>query len=153
MAKLKSEDEKAKKKQKKDFDRHHRAMEVPPLTPGERVWIPDRESKAVVDCEVAPRSYEFTTSEGSTVRRNQSSVQKLPEYQLDQEQEAQSSVQELPKPDQEETMPRSQMPEVLEPGQPSQPTSFPLTSVPETAPLRRSARVPKLREFWEPRWN
>ncbi len=69
----------AKERQKKDFDKYHRAKETPPpLAPGERVWIPDRESEALVESEVAPRSYEFTTSEGSTVRRNQSSVRRLP---------------------------------------------------------------------------
>ena len=65
--KLKSSDEEAKRKQK-DYDRHHRVNHSSPLSSGDRVWIPDLEAEAVVNMEVAPRSYKFMAEDGSTVR-------------------------------------------------------------------------------------
>lgn len=41
------------------------------------MWIPDRESEGRVEQEVTPRSFEPITSDGITLRRNQSSVHQL----------------------------------------------------------------------------
>lgn len=70
MGLVKSKDKTCKKTQKQNYDKRHRSRELPPLTAGDAVWIPARETEAVVGEEVAPRSYEVTTSSGSTIRRN-----------------------------------------------------------------------------------
>ena len=151
---LKCQDTKAKARQKKDFDRYHRAKETLPLSPGERVWIPDRESEALVGSEVAPRSYEFTTTDGSTVRRNQSSVRRLPESP----QSDQAGVEESPHdPTQGNHDPTEGNPgsgpetETNEPDRSTLETSPP--EVPETVLVRRSTRARKARDRWEPRWS
>lgn len=70
---LKSRDKKAKDRQKSDHDKRHRAKDTP-LKSGDGVWMPDRESEARVEQEVAPRSFELITTDGVTLHRNQSSV-------------------------------------------------------------------------------
>ena len=57
-----------------------------PLRSGDRVWIPDRESEARVEQEVAPRSFEMIKSDGVAIRRNQTSVHRLPEEETVPEQ-------------------------------------------------------------------
>ena len=52
--------------------------ELPTLTPGERVWVPDRNAEAIVQGEVAQRSYEVTTPDG-TFRRNRRDLIQLQE--------------------------------------------------------------------------
>ena len=42
------------------------------------MWIPARETEAVVEEEVAPRSYEVTTPSGVTVRRNRRDLVTIP---------------------------------------------------------------------------
>lgn len=54
--KLRALDKKAKDRQKDDHDRYHRVKQLPPLTPGDRVWIPDRKEEALVGSRVAPCS-------------------------------------------------------------------------------------------------
>ena len=60
---------KAMEKQNENFDSHHGVRELPPLAPGDTVWVPDRESEGTTREEVAPHSYEMTTSDG-TYHRN-----------------------------------------------------------------------------------
>jgi len=66
---LRAKDERLKSRQKLNFDSHHGARELPPLAPGDTVWVPDRESEGSAGDEVAPHSYEVTTPDG-TYRRN-----------------------------------------------------------------------------------
>ena len=61
---LRAREEEIKKSQKRNFDIRHRVRDLPKLEEGELVWIPDRRSEAVVQEEVAPRSYTVSTPDG-----------------------------------------------------------------------------------------
>ena len=74
---VKTKDQQIKRRQKKDFDSHHGARELPPLQPGDHVWVQGRESEAEVEGEVAPRSYQVVTEDG-TFRRNRRNLIRLP---------------------------------------------------------------------------
>ena len=74
---VRREDRRNKARQKEDFDSHHGARPLPPLQPGDKVWVPGCESEAEVKREVAPRSYEIETEEG-TFRRNRQHLIHLP---------------------------------------------------------------------------
>jgi hypothetical protein len=74
---VKTKDQQIKHRQKKDFDSHHGARELPPLQPGDHVWIPGRGSEAEVEGEVAPQSYQVVTGDG-TFRRNRRDLIRLP---------------------------------------------------------------------------
>lgn len=67
-----------KAKQKENFDKHHGARELPDLSPGDEVWLPEKEVAARVQEEVAPRSYTVETPDGS-YRRNRRALIQLPE--------------------------------------------------------------------------
>ena len=54
--------------QKINFDHRHRAVELPELNPGDKVWITDRKIEGNVK-RVAPRSYIINTTIGE-YRRN-----------------------------------------------------------------------------------
>ena len=71
-------DNKTKGRQKKNHDSHHGARALPPLNPGDSIWIPDRQVEARVDQEVGPQSYEVTSSDGS-YRRNRRDLVSLPD--------------------------------------------------------------------------
>ncbi|KAE8281698.1 Retrovirus-related Pol polyprotein from transposon 17.6 Protease [Larimichthys crocea] len=59
-----------KKKQKENYDRRHRAHEMPPLQEGDHVWVKDiLERGTVVSHAGTPRSYMIETPRG-TLRRN-----------------------------------------------------------------------------------
>ena len=62
---VRARDEQIKARQKRNFDGHHGARELPPLIPGDTVWVPDRGTEARVKEEVAPHSYEITTGDGT----------------------------------------------------------------------------------------
>ena len=68
----------SKASSKFNFDRKHRAKELPPLTVGDEVWITDLKRAAnVVDANPGtPRSY-VVDSDGSTVRRNRRALREL----------------------------------------------------------------------------
>ena len=66
---LREKDEYLKNGQKVSFDANHSAKELLPLTPGESVWVPDREMEGRVGDEVASHLYKVTTADG-TYRRN-----------------------------------------------------------------------------------
>ena len=83
FTKMKAQDKNAKDHQKHNYDKRHRAKRKS-LKPGNRVWMPDRETEAHVQRQVAPRSFELITNDGVTVRRNQSSVHRLPEKSPEQ---------------------------------------------------------------------
>jgi len=62
-------DKREKARQAENFNFHHGARQLPTLQPGDTVYVKDRDSTGTVLREVAPRSYEVDTSDG-TVRRN-----------------------------------------------------------------------------------
>lgn len=66
---LLAREEEIKRNQKKNFDSRHGVRDLPELEEGELVWIPDRQAEAVVQEEVATRSYNVSAPDG-TVRRN-----------------------------------------------------------------------------------
>ena len=122
---IKEREEEIKKRLKRNYDRRNGVRELPDLNPGDIVWIPDREEEAVVQEEVAPRSYRVNTPEG-TVRRNRRGLVRMPETDGDRTDESQ-----------------------LEPQSESHPT------VGTTAEpiVRRSTRVSQPRERYDPSWN
>ena len=74
---LREKDEHYKTLQKQNFDDHHGVRELPQLQSGDAVWIPDRNSEAVVLEQVNERSYQVQTPEG-TYRRNRRALIQLP---------------------------------------------------------------------------
>ena len=56
MAIFTEKDNALKEHQRDNFDSHHGAKELPPLSLGDKVWIPDRETTGQVLKEVAPHS-------------------------------------------------------------------------------------------------
>ena len=74
---LREKDEHYKIHQKQNFDNHHGVRELPQLQPGDAVWLPDRNSEAVVLEQVNHRSYQVQTPEG-TYRRNRRALIQLP---------------------------------------------------------------------------
>ena len=64
---------------KADYDRRHRAKDLSPLSPGDRVYIPDmRVHGHVVQERGEPRSYDVATDNGGNLRRNRRDLILLP---------------------------------------------------------------------------
>ena len=75
---LREREEQYRNRVQNNYDRHHGVRDLEPLSPGQTVWIPDREEEAQVVQETdTPRSYEVQTSEG-TYRRNRRALIDLP---------------------------------------------------------------------------
>ena len=62
-------DRREKQRQTDNFNAHHGARALSPLSPGDTVYLKDRASTGTVARETAPRSYEVQTPDGM-VRRN-----------------------------------------------------------------------------------
>ena len=96
-----------KTRQKKDFDRHHGARNLPVLAEGDPVWLPDKETEGMVRREVSPQSYEVTTTDG-VYRRNRQDLIELPDHpvanQQDEDNVHQTATQGQP-PDTEDQPP------------------------------------------------
>ena len=69
---VQSRDEMTKERQRRNFDNHHGVRELPKVhvRSRDRVWISEKETEAIVQEEVAPRSLFFTTDQGSELQRN-----------------------------------------------------------------------------------
>lgn len=67
-----------RKKQEENYNRRHRARELPTLFPGDTVWMSDRQEHGIIGSQVGPRSYELTTPNGS-FRRNRRSLTNTPQ--------------------------------------------------------------------------
>ena len=50
-----------REKRKDNFDHRHRVQELPVLTPGDMVWVPDRQEGGTIEDQVGPRSYQVET--------------------------------------------------------------------------------------------
>ena len=87
-----------KERQRDNFDSHHGAKELPPLSLGDKMWIPDRETTGQVLEEVAPRSLVVETPDG-TYRRNPKHLIQLP----DPEPMVEPQANNLPEPNTEST--------------------------------------------------
>ncbi|XP_075531723.1 uncharacterized protein LOC142564561 [Dermacentor variabilis] len=66
---VKCQDEKVRGRQKKDFDRRHAATVLPPLQPGDTVWVRDiKDTASVLSPASKPRSYVVETPNAVLVR-------------------------------------------------------------------------------------
>ena len=71
LVKLGEKEGKIKPEQTKEYNRRHAVKELSHLSPGDRVYIPDRKENAVVVTKTPePRSYLLNTDSNATVRRN-----------------------------------------------------------------------------------
>lgn len=66
-------------KQRRGFNKRHRATELRTLKVGDKVWVNDRKSEATVVARAAkPRSYLLETDSGRQLRRNRRALHFLP---------------------------------------------------------------------------
>ena len=93
QSELEEKEEHLKGRQKKNFDQRHRARDLPPLEPGDTLWIPDRNSSGTVVEETSPRSYVVVTGDGS-YRRNRQHLVQMPETEPTQEDEHETESRE-----------------------------------------------------------
>ena len=62
---------------KRNFDKRHSVKNLKPLSPGDTVWIPERETEGTVENEFNSRSYNVQTEDG-TLRRNHRDLVLMP---------------------------------------------------------------------------
>ena len=74
MFTVREREEDLKSRQKKGFDNRHKTKELSALSYGEVVWLPSQETEAIVEEQIAPRSYELVTPSGTTTRRNRRDI-------------------------------------------------------------------------------
>ena len=55
---VRTKDGDIKARQKQNFDYHHGVRSLPPLEPGDSVWLPDKQVEGEVQGEVTPHSYQ-----------------------------------------------------------------------------------------------
>ena len=77
-ATLRKKEQEMRRKQKANFDSHHKARTLDILLPGEQVWVPDQRTTVTVQLQAAPRSYLISTPTG-TLRRNRRHLVRSPE--------------------------------------------------------------------------
>uniref|UniRef100_A0A3Q3J668 Integrase catalytic domain-containing protein n=1 Tax=Monopterus albus TaxID=43700 RepID=A0A3Q3J668_MONAL len=76
---FRDKDTSLKLQQLQTFNRRHRARGMPPLQPGQQVWIKPTHTKGtVIGPASTPRSYEVETQEGGQMRRNRSHHRGVP---------------------------------------------------------------------------
>lgn len=73
---LNKKDSELKRRQKKNYDSRHRVHDLPPLTAGDQVYLPQMETYATVQREYGERSYIVSTPNGQ-VRRNKRHLNSL----------------------------------------------------------------------------
>ena len=88
---LKRKEKEIKDKQKKNFDRHHRATNLKPLQPGDTVWIQGSDSEGRVMEQSNPRSYIVETPDGSSIRRNRRHLVPMPNSETSESQTDEST--------------------------------------------------------------
>ncbi|XP_049517060.1 uncharacterized protein LOC125942855 [Dermacentor silvarum] len=75
LRKFRSHDTTARQRQRRNFNRRHRATSLRPLEPGAEVWVTDCKAKArVLRLAERPRSYVVRTSTGVVLERNRKSL-------------------------------------------------------------------------------
>lgn len=78
LNRLKEEEKVSREKQGKQFNKRHRAYDLPQLHPGESVWISDtREKGTVIMSAETPRSYLVDSPKG-ILHRNRSPLVPTP---------------------------------------------------------------------------
>lgn len=82
LTEFREQDAEFKRKQKRNFDRRHKAKSLPLIPDSSEVWITSNRSKPIkgrVARQVEnPRSYEIETEDGETVRRNRYHLNLIP---------------------------------------------------------------------------
>ena len=111
---LHQKDAKVKSRQKHEYDKRHGVQDLPPLNPGDTVWIPDRKTEAEVVEEVHPRSYEVQTPQGN-FRRNRRHLLPSPCLEETHDHEAEPAVPEPAQPAAEEQPTRTRSGRVSQP--------------------------------------
>ena len=77
-ASVRRRDEHNKERQRKNFDNHRGARELPQLQPGDSVWLPDKKVAGKAGEVVAPQSFNVLSEDGS-YRRNRRDIIRLPD--------------------------------------------------------------------------
>lgn len=77
---VREKEKKLKKRNKTNFDSHHKARELQPLQPEDTVWIPENKSEGTIVEQSNPRSYTVRVQDG-TIRRNRRDLIVLPDPQ------------------------------------------------------------------------
>lgn len=76
---FRTKDAAVKLQQQQTYNRRHRTQTLPPLQPGQQVWVrPTNTRGTVVGPAHTPRSYEVETAEGGQLRRNRSHLREVP---------------------------------------------------------------------------
>lgn len=79
LERFREKDTVLKLQQQQTFNRRHRTQTLPPLQPGQHVWIkPTHTEGTVVSQAQTPRSYEVETPDGGRLRRNRSHLREIP---------------------------------------------------------------------------
>ena len=149
------------KGQKRNFDDHHGVRNSSQLNPGDRVWIQDQRVSAQVNAEVAPRSYEVSTSNGSIVRRSRKDLIPLPlslqENNDESSDELDQELLEVPEVDPElkssDSEPAVIRSEIIEPTILATNTQLETTELQADPPLRRSTRIRHLPQYYDSSWT
>ena len=76
VERLNKKDSELERRQKKNYDSLHRVHDLPPLTAGDQVYLPQMETYATVQREYGERSYIVSTPNGQ-VRRNKRHLNSL----------------------------------------------------------------------------
>ena len=71
-------EEQMRQQAEQNYNRRHGARDLEPLSPGQTVWIPDRQEEAEGLQEAGTRSYEVQTSDGGVYRRNRRALVEIP---------------------------------------------------------------------------
>ena len=71
-------EEQMRQQAEQNYNRRHGARDLEPLSPGQTVWIPDRQEESEVLQEAGTRSYEVQTSDGGVYRRNRRALVDIP---------------------------------------------------------------------------
>ena len=105
---LKKREKEIKDRQKRNFDKTHKARSLSPLREGDKVWLPNGTSGTVSEQLTSPRSYNIVTSSG-TVRRNRRHLTQQPisnEVQNDEQTPTSENISEQTIPETESNHPQ-----------------------------------------------
>ena len=105
---MKKREKEIKDRQKRNFDKTHKARSLSPLREGDKVWLPNGTSGTVSEQLTSPRSYNIVTSSG-TVRRNRRHLTQQPisnEVQNDEQTPTSENISEQTIPETESNHPQ-----------------------------------------------
>ena len=141
-----SRDERAKRRQKENFDARRGVKELPELSSGDAVWIPDRESSGEVVEQTSPRSYTVCTP-GGLYRRNRAQVTAMGDILSEDSVPEESSASERTE---EPTSPPNSTQGDFE----QEETQSDQTVTPKVYPTRsRTGRMPPPIDRYDPSWT